>query len=368
MAVDVTTAGQSAQARPTAQPVVDVDIHENMPSLDVLLPYLEPHWQRHITEYGWAGVRSDYPYWPPTSGKGGIRRDAHPDGGGPAGSDLELLRAQLLDRYDIAFGVLTGQHHFSAMRGWYEFAAAVASAYNDWQIEYWLDREPRLRGSVQIACQEPEAAAREIDRVGSHPQMVQVFLPMITHMPPVGDSFYRPVLDAMQRNNLQLALHVGQATKTPFGYHRYYVEWHTALPQAGMSELISLVFNGTFERYPELKVMLLEVGFTWAPHLMSRMDQQYRELRVETPWVERLPSEHLRDRVRLTTQPMEPMTKHTFESYIDLMGTDDMICFSSDYPHFDFDAPDRTVPAGVSEATRRKVLHDNARQFYGVKG
>ncbi|GAB3348093.1 amidohydrolase family protein [Amycolatopsis echigonensis] len=366
MSVEAKPAVHSPAASGVSGAVVDVDIHENMPNLRVLLPYLEPQWQRHITDYGWTHVRSDYPYWPPTAGTGGLRMDAVPEVGGPPGSDLDLMRGQLLDRHDIGMGVLTGQHHFSAMRGWYEFAAAIASAYNDWQIEYWLDRDPRLRGSVQVACQEPEAAAREIDRIGSHPQMVQVFLPMITHMPPIGDPFYRPMMDAIERNGLQLALHVGQATKTPFGYHRYYVEWHTALPQAGMSEVISLVFNGTFERYPELKVMVLECGFSWLPHAMSRFDQQYRELRAEVPWVKRLPSEHLRERVRVSTQPMEQMTLHQLNKYLELMETDEMICFSSDYPHFDFDAPERILPAGLPESTKRKILRENSLAFYGL--
>jgi uncharacterized protein len=219
---------------------------------------------------------------------------------------------------------------------------------------------------VQVACQDPVAAAREIDRVGSHPQMVQVFLPIVTHMEPVGDSFYHPMLDAMERNNLRLAMHQTQATKTPFGYHRFYIEWHSAIPQASMSEVISLIFNGTFERYPNLKVNVMESGLTWVPHMMSRLDAQYRELRVEVPWVKRLPSDYMRDHIAVTTQPMEQMTAKSLMTYLELMESDEMVMFSSDYPHFDFDSPGRALPPGVPEDIKRKILGENALKFYGL--
>jgi predicted TIM-barrel fold metal-dependent hydrolase len=367
MSASTTSREAHSAADPALKGVIDVDIHENWPSLDALLPYLEPQWQRHITQYGWSGVRTEMPFMPPV-GASGLRMDSLPADGGPAGSDLGLMREQLLDLYDIDYALLCGQHQYAGMRGWYEFAAALASAYNDWQIEFWLEREPRLRGSVHIAFQDPEAAAREIDRVGAHPQMVQVYFPIVTHLPPAGDSMYRPIFEAIERNDLRLALHHGQMTRTPFGYQRYYVEWHTAIPQAGMSSLISLVFNGAFDRYPGLKVILLEAGFTWLPHFMSRVDQQYRELRAEVPWVKRMPTENLRERLRVSTQPMEPMTAETFLRYLELMETDEMICYSSDYPHFDFDAPSRVVPFGVSDEIRQKVLRDNALSFYGFSG
>jgi uncharacterized protein len=116
MAIDLVTQPEAINTG-AAEGIVDVDVHGNIPRLDVLLPHLEPQRQRDIGDYGRAGVRSDYPCSPPTPNKGGIRMDAHPGSGDPAGSDIDLLRQQLLDQHNVGWGVLTGQHHFSARVG-----------------------------------------------------------------------------------------------------------------------------------------------------------------------------------------------------------------------------------------------------------
>ena len=41
--------------------------------------------------------------------------------------------------------------YFSKMQTDFEFAAALASAYNDWQIAHWLDKDGRFRGSVRAS-------------------------------------------------------------------------------------------------------------------------------------------------------------------------------------------------------------------------
>ncbi len=88
---------------------------------------------------------------------------AIPDGG-PAGSSYELMREQLLDEYNIEYANLVSMFHPTDITVQPEFATALASAYNDWLLENWVEKDERLRGSVTIAAQVPEAAAREIDR------------------------------------------------------------------------------------------------------------------------------------------------------------------------------------------------------------
>ena len=73
-----------------------------------------------------------------------------PDGR-PGGSDLGLLREQVLDEYGIEQAILTGWLNASAMQeGWTEFKTALMSAYNDWAVENWIEKDERLFGSVHV--------------------------------------------------------------------------------------------------------------------------------------------------------------------------------------------------------------------------
>lgn len=348
--------------------VFDVDVHEYYRGIKDLLPHLDLKWHRFITEYGWTGVSSSWPYVVPTVG-GSNRADSRPPDGGPPGSDLGMVRSQLLDAFDIRHAVLTGNFHVASMEGWYDFATALASAYNDWLIEHWLAHDDRLLGSIQVAVQDPVAAAREIDRVGGHPRMVQVFLPMIVGpRAGYGDPQYRPIFQAAARHGLVVALHHGRMTKTLFGYPNYFIEWHQSVPHAGMCHATSLLCGGVLSEFPDLRVVILETGYTWLAHFMWRMDQQYKGLRVEVPWLTRKPSEYLREQLRLSTQPAEEIETRHFLQLMDMIGSEDMLLFSTDYPHFDFDSPLRSLPAGLPEGLRRKILFENSAAVYGLSG
>jgi predicted TIM-barrel fold metal-dependent hydrolase len=90
----------------------------------------------------------------------------------------------------------------------------------------------------------------------------------------------------------------------------------------------------------------------------------YLALRKETPWLKRLPSEDAHDHIRLTTQPLEQprVMEHLWESLADIHA-EDMLLFSSDYPHWGFDDPSllRLPPAW-----KDNIVDGNARALYGL--
>jgi predicted TIM-barrel fold metal-dependent hydrolase len=348
--------------RPTRTEIVDVDVHERA-ALEELVPYLQPQWRRYITEYGWQPERL-LPYAQPTAG-GLDRADAKLPDGRPGGSDLGLVRAQLLDLYDIDTAILTGWLNASALgAGWPEFKTALMSAYNDWQVQTWLERDSRLVGSVHVNAHDPAGAAREIDRMGPHPRIVQAMLYVGDR--PFGDPFYEPLFAAAARQGLVVGIHHSENSPTALGHHRRVAEWHTLVSQVFMSQTVSLVFNGVFDRHPELRVTMIEGGFSWVPHIMWRSDQQWRELRSEVPWLRRPPSEVIREHVRFATQPIEEMTARQLLGLIEQMESDELILFSSDYPHWDFDSPLHSLPSGLPQELMRRILADNARAVYSL--
>lgn len=350
-------------ARAGRMPVIDVDVHEGLRSVGELLPYLGEPWRGRVAASdGWEGI-DRFPYsYPQIAGV--AMAEAATGDGSPAGSSYEQMRDQLLDAHAIEYAILVSSFQPTDMRTQPEFATALASAYNDWVLENWLVRDGRLRGSVTIAAQDPHAAAREMDRVGSDPRMVQVNLPASTR-DVFARSFYRPIFEAAVRNDLTVAFHHTNSTETAVGLPTYYIEWHTAVSQAWQSQLIGLVCHGVFDEFPELRVVMLESSWTWVPSTMWRLDHNYRSLRREVPWVKRMPSEYIREQVRFTTQPMEyPEDPEDLYRMFEMIGSDDFLLFSTDYPHWDFDSPSHVFPKSFPKDLRRRILADNARDFY----
>lgn len=358
-------APDAASASPRAL-IVDTDVHEYFSGYSALAPYLAAPWRRVIEEWGFKGIPTAFPYW-----SGSVRRtwetrrEWRPADQGDLGTDLQVMSRNLFDELGISIAVTNNlQLPVSFLQGSHEFGTALAAAYNDQLVERWLDPEPRLRGSLIVNLEDPAAAAREVDRVGGHPQVVQVALPSLVDQQ-LGDPRYRPIWEAMLRNELVLGLHHGYGTRTVFGYPRQHIEWKALAPShAMMAQLSSLIFNGVFDEYPDLKVVAMEAGFTWLPYFMSRLDQQYISFRDQVPWVHRRPSDHLRSNVVLTTQPMEFITARQLTNLMVDIESEEMLVFSSDYPHYDADVVSEALPGGIEDAIREKVMGLNALRVY----
>lgn len=344
-------------------PVIDVDAHEVMASVAELVPHLGEPWRSRVAiADGWKGIGCFQYSFPQVAGV--AMADAVTPDGSAAGSSLGLMREQLLDAYGLEHAILFSTFQPTDMKTQPEFATALASAYNDWLVENWLEGDERLRGTVTIAAQDPVAAAREIDRMGPHPQFVQVGLPAAPH-DVFGRAFYHPIFEAAERNGLVVGFHQSNHTQAAVGHPPYYIEWHTNISQAWQCQLVGLVAHGVFDRFEGLRVAMLESSWTWVPSLMWRFDHNYRSLRREVPWVKRMPSSYIRERVRFSTQPMEyPEDPKDLYRMFEMIGSDEFLMFSTDYPHWDFDSPWHVFPPSFPRELRKKILSDNARSFY----
>ena len=137
------------------------------------------------------------------------------------------------------------------------------------------------------------------------------------------------------------------------------------MPQAFHTQVIGYVCEGVFDRFPTLKVVLVEGGFAWLPPLIWRLDATWEKLRSEIPDLKRRPSEYIRDHFWLSTQPMEePPKREYFEQMLEQMDMNDKLMFATDYPHWDFDAPNRALPSFLKPELRQKILSENAQNLY----
>jgi len=345
------------KAMDSGQAVIDCDIHTAIPNAETLFPYLSDHWREYIRTSAFKGaVDTAYPANAPTT--------RGPSRNGPP--DLEAVRREVLDPWSVERGILNCSYAVDSLHN-PDTAAAMAAAANDWLVAEWLDKEPRLRASMVVPTRVPEMGAQEIDRLGDHPGFVQVLLPVRSEAP-YGNRRYLPIFEAADRHNLVVSLQFGGAPGNPptgSGWPSYYIEEYVGMAQVFQTQVLNLVVEGVFDRFPNLRVALIEGGWTWLPSLMWRIDKDWKGLRREVPWNTRVPSEYIRHRIRLSLQPIDapPDPKHLLQ-LIDQMGSDELLMFSTDYPHWHFDSPEEAIPTGLPDATRRKILYDNARAFY----
>lgn len=346
--------------------LIDCDVHNAVSSDAALLPYLPARWRRHLELVGsrtFSPFTKGYAY--PKAARFASRRDAWPPSGGLPGSDLDFMRAQLLDAYGVEHAVLNCLYRAPEQRN-DAFGAALAAAVNDWQVEHWLERDSRLRASVTVPFESPDLAAAEIDRAAAHRGFVQVLLYPRT-MAPLGKRRYWPIYEAACRAGLPVGIHAASTTPGPTtasGWPSYYIEDHTGLAVAFQAQVTSLIFEGVFDRFPALRVVLMEGGFAWVPALMARLDALHHRLRDEVPDLEHPPSHYLRHRIRITTQPMEePERPGDLVPLLREIGQD-VLMFSTDYPHWDFDDPHRAFRTRVPADLQQWIMCDNARAQY----
>jgi len=346
------------------QPIIDCDLHNEVPTVQALFPYLPMFWQEYISQSGFKGpTDSAYPSGAATSARPGTQPPS-----GPPGSDLQLMREQSLDPWEVEYGILNCTYAVESLHN-PDAAAALASAVNDWQIAEWLEPEPRLKASIVVPIQVPDLAIREIERVASHPGFVQVALPIrVSGAASEADAV--EVGRAIARNNLVAGLQFGGVPgvpPTPTGWPSYFMEEYVDMAGVFATQVTSIVCEGVFDRFPSLKVALIEAGFTWLPAHMWRFDKEWKNLRRLVPWVKRPPSEYIREHFCLTVQPLDaPASTKQLLEVVEQLGSDDMLMYASHFPRVHAADPEEALIRHLPESLASKIRSENARALYGL--
>lgn len=357
-----------------AGPIVDPDVHHGWRKTSELLPYLSSWWREALTRPD-GGFLTPGPSsrTNPNAYGGNERLDAIP-GTGPAGTDYDLMRAQLLDGAGVTHAVLSFAVGANPGHPNPDLATDLARAINDWNLDTWLNgRDSRLYSAILVPTQDPLAAAREVRRLGAHPHLVEVLLVANGLSRPFGHVAYHPIYEAAEEHGLPVAVHVGgehiygSVRQHAGGNTHSRLEWYTLAGHAAQHHVTSFITNGVFEKFPGLKLLVIESGFTWLPWIAWGLDAHYADLKRESRWVKRLPSEYLQGHVRFTTQPAEstPPAKKMIQLLEACPMLEDMLCFATDYPHWDNDDP-LYVARRTPRAWHEKLFFRNAAELYGL--
>jgi predicted TIM-barrel fold metal-dependent hydrolase len=105
---------------------------------------------------------------------------------------------------------------------------------------------------------------------------------------------------------------------------------YMAIPNAPMQTLATWIFDGVLDRFPALRVGVIEQGASWVPSWMRFMDSAFDAFRKGEERLQKLtlrPSDYVRRQIRATPYPAEDV------GWITANAGDEVCLFSSDYPH-----------------------------------
>jgi predicted TIM-barrel fold metal-dependent hydrolase len=341
--------------------IIDCDVHPTVPGMKSLLSYLDSHWRETVIRRGIEDqTTNSYPTINPLT----FRSDWK-DATGKAGTSVEALAAQALDPFGTSIAICNclwgAQAAFSE-----DLGVAMGRAVNDWISREWLDRDPRLRASIVVPQQNPELAVAEIERVAADRRFVQVLL-LVGSEQTLGRRYHWPIYAAAERLGLTIGIHAGSMYRhptTPIGWASSFTEEYVNQATSFQSQLLSLVTEGVFAKFPNLTFVLMESGVSWLPAFLWRLTKFWKGLRAEVPWVADPPASIVRDRVRLTLQPFDgPTDDGGVARLMEQIGSDEMLLFSTDYPHWQFDGAD-AVPVGMDPALAGRMMADNPLAAY----
>jgi len=254
-----------------------------------------------------------------------------------------------------------------------ELSQAYTRAYNRWICEF-CDGKPRLIPTAHLSLSDPSAAARELERAVGEGARGAYVAPFTHDGRPLGHPENDPVFAAAQDLEVPFAIHPTfepQWTKgTRMGPWEHVKELRllaSVTASDGVRQQFTTLFDyGVFDRFPGLRVVVLESGGGWIGYWLDRIDAVYGHTFIGTRVpLQHKPSDYFRERVWISCDPDE----RTIPALAQRFGADRFM-WASDFPHADHTPEYITdldeLAAEFDEVARRQFLGDNARSLYGI--
>ena len=250
-----------------------------------------------------------------------------------------------------------------------EWSVDLARAYNDWLHDRFLRRSERLLGVALLPVHDVGACVEELRRCVGDLGFVGAILPSISSpLMAYGNPEFDPIYAAAAELDTMIAVHGGfvgaHNFADPLRTYREVRALKHVVPL--MSHATSMISQGVFDRYPNLRVAYLEAGCGWVPYLMDVLDEQFE--RKGASDLKRKPSEYLMDPNVYFSFEIE---ERTLPFFIQLLG-DEKLVWPSDYPHeraraeFFGDLPAFFAREDVSADSKRKILSENPKRLYKI--
>ena len=251
-----------------------------------------------------------------------------------------------------------------------KFQIAVAQACNDHFAAEYNALSDRVKCVGVLPMRSPEAAAEELERAVKERGLIGFEILPVGLPVALGDSFYDPVYAAAERCGATLGIHGTRSWSRELGAEGLstFAEVHAYAFTAGiLLQFTSMFCQGVPLRFPKLRFAFLEIGATWLPYYLDRLDEHWeKRAEIEMPLLKEKPSELVRkSNVFFSIEPGESQLANT----IDYVGAEHFL-FASDVPHWDCEFPGnlqhiRNHPV-LSDGVKEQILYKNAKRLFNL--
>lgn len=252
-----------------------------------------------------------------------------------------------------------------------EITVAYQRAYNRWIADFCRDSGGRLVPIAHLSLLDPQASAAELERAVKDGCRGGFVAPFTHTRKPHG----HPDHDVLYAKASELGVPIGihptyepvWAVPVRFQHLGREAEffYNVMLRQGVQQAFLSFFALGTLERFPNLRLGVLEAGSGWIGAFLDRMDAIYETISSRGLKLSMQPSEYFRRQCFISGDPDETAAPYI----VDHVGADRFM-WATDYPHPDH--PGTWVPAlerfvaPLTAETRAKVLGENVARIYGL--
>jgi uncharacterized protein len=256
-----------------------------------------------------------------------------------------------------------------------DLAMAYARAYNNWQWDFAKPSRDRIIPIAHVPLYDADLALTELRRCLKLGFKGMFLAPERVCGKRPSHPDFDPLWAELQEANLPICIHLIVRFKRQVGLAGS--QWYDpgegintvfAFGLGGTMQLIpaisSIVCDGLFDRFPKLKVLVVEAGAGFAAYVMDRLDEKFDRFSALVPLKHR-PSDYFRRNLWYVMDPQE----RSIDAQCDLVG-EDRFLWGSDYPHIDshIKAADevRSSVSGMSAQRQRLILGENARRLFDL--
>ena len=280
--------------------------------------------------------------------------------------DIGAARIEAMDRLGIDMQILSltapGVQVFEAAT-----ATALAADSND-QLADAIEKYPqRFAGLAAVAPQDPQHAAKEIERGMQTLGLKGVIVNSHTKGEYLDEPKYWEILEAAEALNAPIYIHPRDLAP---GMLKPYLDRSLEAGILGFAadvalHTIALITAGVFDRFPRLKLVIGHAG-EGIPYMLYRIDYMQRAVREGrgAKKLEKRPSDYMKENVYVTTSGMAWEPAILFAQQI--LGMDHVL-YAMDYP-YQADASEVVAmdELALSDADKKKFFQTNAEALFAL--